>query len=322
MPLPSAKRLKILLKRQGVDKFGAEYEPGIRATKAEAPCGSRPAILRSKQIGREIHVLSKQELAAVLLALFCPWLFDINEQRMLSTGPRLHPLASHPLARGQPLPPLRGTVRVAEDLGILSAHPTVPWKSGHGPSIVPYPFIGDLLLFLFDDDEPYCINWTVKRTQKDFECPPFKMRTSKRPQRVRAEALNRLSIEVEYYRDGLIPTVRVAGDKIDATLIGNLTRAFGWSNCDLHMTPSQYQRLVDRFNDALYLKIPPIEVIIGEMQKHGLQREQCIGALNQAIWRKQLTVNLFQPILIDHPLNPEQISVFRHYSDWFQRAAS
>jgi len=76
-------RLNQILDRQEVPRSGANYLPATLATREEAPSKSRPKRIQSKQLGREVHLMSTPELHAALLALFHPRLFDLNEQLML-----------------------------------------------------------------------------------------------------------------------------------------------------------------------------------------------------------------------------------------------
>lgn len=60
-------RLTEILRRQRPQVFGTGYEPSIKATREEAPIGSRPATVYSTLIGRDIHTLSGPERAALVI---------------------------------------------------------------------------------------------------------------------------------------------------------------------------------------------------------------------------------------------------------------
>lgn len=145
----SLRRLQEVLRRQDPPKWGADYDPGIRATREEAPSGSRYLQLWSERLQRYVHALSRVESPAVMLALMNPALFELHEQRMLSMEPRPHPLASHPMAVGLNLPPLKGTIMVAERLDLFSHH---QWFRHREPqtneeAVLPAPFFGDRWLW-------------------------------------------------------------------------------------------------------------------------------------------------------------------------------
>lgn len=44
-----------------------------------------------------------------------------------------------------------------------------------------------------------------------------------------------------------------------------------------------------------------------------------IATLKQSIWRRELRVDLFRPVLMDKPLRPEVKDVFVHFAHWFAR---
>ena len=118
-------RLRAILSRQDPPAFGRHYQPSIYAVREEAPETSRFASVWSALVGREISTLSRPEKWALYVVLYCPWLFDIQEQRMLPYLPAPHPLTGHPLAAGMTLPSFRGTLVVAEELGALDMHPVL-----------------------------------------------------------------------------------------------------------------------------------------------------------------------------------------------------
>lgn len=171
----NADRLKTIIKRQSVSRFGAEYIPSILATPQEAPSISRASILNSLKLGREVHVLSGPERDAGILALHHPNLIEIHEQKMLSTTPRQHPLVGLPGVFGIDLPPIRGVIDVAERLGCLHLLPRVKIENtddSGDPKIVVFPYVGDLLLFMRNvDGTHYCVNWSIKDTVAAFKRP-------------------------------------------------------------------------------------------------------------------------------------------------------
>lgn len=94
----TAARLAEILRRQREPQFGRGYDPSIRATREEAPAGSRLAKVWSPQIERVVHTISLPEKHTLALLLYCPSLFEMQEQRMLPFIPAPHPLHGHPSA--------------------------------------------------------------------------------------------------------------------------------------------------------------------------------------------------------------------------------
>ena len=67
----TAGRLKEILRRQRAPEFGAGYQPAIKATREEAPSGSRPGTVWSRLLAREVHTLSVPEREVLALLLYC-----------------------------------------------------------------------------------------------------------------------------------------------------------------------------------------------------------------------------------------------------------
>ena len=169
---PSPYRLAQIIQRQDPPGFGANYVPAIKASREEAPPRSRPAWVWWERVGRDLSTLSSVERSMLMPCLYNPSLWEVHEQRMLPTMPRPHPLNGHPKACGLILPPMRGTVDVADSLGLLRFHPlvSVPIDPGSNEcERVPFPWMGDLLLFLEDADGPYNVNLDIKWDPKEFE---------------------------------------------------------------------------------------------------------------------------------------------------------
>lgn len=171
------KRFETIVARQHSPKFGKDYQPSIRATREEAPADSSPAEVWSERLKRYVATLSEPERRVLSVALYCPWLFDLHEQRMLPYLPSAHPLSGHPVAAGLVLPATRGTVEVANELGYLRYHPIVAadgsdnHETDEGQSPEPGCWIGDFLLFLKDPIGPYCVNLNIKQTRSEFSEP-------------------------------------------------------------------------------------------------------------------------------------------------------
>jgi len=157
----SHSRLIQIWDRQGKDRWGSDYLAGIFADPKECPGISHGAILRPNKLGRrEFHCLSPSETFCALLALYNPNCFELFDQRALSPVPRPHILFGHPLASGLNLGSYKGTLDVAERLGMLSHHPKVRLQTGPDPALwplVPFPYFADQTLCLLDNAGPFCL---------------------------------------------------------------------------------------------------------------------------------------------------------------------
>lgn len=320
---PTPERLRRILQRQDRPKFGPEYQPAIRATPKEAPSVSRPSVGYSPLLCRDMHFLSLQERFAAMLAIHHPRLDELHEQKMISVDPRPHPMFGHARAAGLELAPVRGSVDVAERLGCLAIHPTVwieiPESSGQR-ICVPFPYIGDLLLFMWDELGPYCINWTIKMRQEDFTCSQSSVVRKRKPEADEYKAWARHEIERVYYADCGIQTVRIASETdIDKNVSANLTHLFCWNAHPLEIHPDQRAEMLRLYERALAQGIPPLDIFGQIMMRYHCSDSDAKAVLYQAIWARRLRVDLFRPILPNRPLRPEQCDVLEFYGKWFRR---
>ncbi|NMM14160.1 MAG: hypothetical protein HHJ17_11570 [Rhodoferax sp.] len=315
-------RLKEILRRQDPPKWGPDYEPAIRATREEAPPSSRPAMAWSTKFQRHCHVLSAGELTVLFIALNHPSLFELQEQRMLCTEPRPHPLVSHPLAIGMNLPELRGTVDVAQRLDFLRLHPRVfvtdPGSQAKLP--VPFPWIGDFLLFLSDAGGPYCVNWTVKNTEDDFNHSFRKDRPVRDPKGDELEARARHAIEDIYYQDAGIRTVRITLRDVPKTLQINLRNLFTWHAREITVPDEVKAEIVERLRASIQTGQAPLEILLSIRQRHGHELHDLKAVFFQAVWNRLIRVDLInEPILVDRPLKPETTDIIVLFAHWFTR---
>jgi hypothetical protein len=317
----SAERLKRILKRQTPQRWGAEYEPSIRATPQEAPSISRARQLKSKKLGRLFHLHSDPEFAAGLLALYNPNVFDIQEQRMLFPSSRIHPLNGHPFAAGLQLPPFRGTVIVADELGVLAQHPKVfvPQRGAPSGIWVPFPFIGDLLLFLVDEKGPYCVNWPVKDRESGFTRRGPRLFHKPARDGPDPAAVARQKIEERYYRDAGTRTVQISEEHINPDVIENLRDLFGFLDHEVAITDEARVRMIAFYQRHIGTNVPCFELLLQIQRDFELARYDAMAVLKAAIWNRQLAVDLYEPILMDRPLRATSRDVLVDYVAWFHR---
>ncbi|NCC22594.1 MAG: hypothetical protein EOM26_09045 [Alphaproteobacteria bacterium] len=317
----SLERLRQIRKRQRPPRYGSEYIPSILATRDEAPSISRCTRLYSTRHGRDLHLLSDSETAAALLALYAPQVSEIQEQRMLSTTPTLHPLAARPGYRGPPLPGPRGTLEVSDRLNVLEFHPRV-WVSGDGDSRrkpVGFPLVGDLLLFLDDPHAPggggqRCVNWNIKQHSEDFTSPrPDKRKTPEET----ARAIARTEIEEAYYNDAAIPTRRIADIKLRENPWRNLRMLFPYAELPSPPAGDARKRILMAYRRAID-DGTPINVIIPYLcHRLGYSASELCAFYYHAIWHRELPVDLYRPILIDRAQDIKTQDPLDVYAEWF-----
>jgi hypothetical protein len=313
-------RLKRYDARQGTPAWGKDYQPAIRATPQEAPRVSRPTAIFSAKLDRQVHLLSQPETKAAYLALFHPALFDLHEQRVLPAAPACHPLQGSPAGSGLRFPRLPGTIAIAESLGALKRHKKVYHNFGNGEfGWVPLPYIGDLLLFLSDADGPYCVNWNIKLTEADYLRPgPRPLgRVLRRHQDPDAEL--RHLIEEALYRAGGIRTVRLTGSQLDEGLIANLRDLFGWHGREQTASETQRLAVVDMMRAGIGGDRPANLLVHDAANALKLSDYEVMVVLYQAIWRRELRVDLFSPLLMTKRLVAESDDPLQRYANWFGR---
>lgn len=322
MTLP---RLKELIRRQDPPQWGSLYEPAIRATREEAPSRSRFAQTWFDRLERYIHTLSSIESTVVLLAMFNRSLFEIQEQRILTTEPRPHPLAGHPYAVALDLPPLRGTIDVCDRLDLIERHlwAEIDPKNGLGTVRVPVPFIGDLLLFLKDHDGPYCVNWTIKDVAEGFDRRLPGSKPSSNPQAEIAAVRSRHAIEELYYNDAGIPTKRIVESDLCIPFFENLRSLLLIQHRAAQVEAGIYTEICERLQASIQTGQRPLDIILSVSHRYGLPLSLCQACFARALWQSDVRAELMDgAIFIDRPLKPQRRDPLQVYASWFTRQST
>jgi len=315
----SETRLHTITKRQEKPAWGPDYQPAMRATRAEAPRISRPTILHPRKLGRDMHLMSDPETAFALLALFHPAVFDIHEQHVISALPALHPLSGHPKAEGLRLSDLPGSIAVAEAMGILDRHPKL-FIAGLGESgvWVPFPYIGDLLLFLCDKEGPYCTNWTVKNRVEEFRAK--RLLPGMRRHKARTEVDDeRHQLEATHFAGARIRTVQQALADISIDLVRNLRNLHGWDARDYQIDESTREAVTAAMRATVGSSTIAFHRMRELSQSEGCSLEVVKAITNRAIWHREIRVDLFRPMPVDRPLRAERVDPLVKYANWFRR---
>lgn len=316
-------RLRTILSRQDPPAFGRDYQPAIRAAREEAPDKSRFAMVWSELVGRAISTLSRPEKWVLYIVLYCPWLFDIQEQRMLPYLQAPHPLTGHPLAIGMKLPSFRGTLAITEELGALEVHPVLNIADVDNPtgvSAVPFPWIGDFLLFLLDDHGPFCINLTIKSTATEFDAPTVGIKPNTNTRRAAIQAVIRHRTEQILYADVNIPTIRVAADEINATVLANLEHIYGWQRRAHPFDEIQRREIVEALRAGVLAGVSALEILHNLMVEFSYELYDLKVVMYQAIWKREIRIDLYQYFFIEQPLIAEHRDVLEEFGHWFHRS--
>lgn len=292
---------------------------------ADVPRGTRPSALWDPYLQRDLQAQAITERPFLLLARHNPAVFDVHEQHMLAFNPAPHPLANHESTRGLILPSLRGTMAIAESLGCLRKHPTVraPADATGKPGVLlPFPYLGDILIFLYDLMGSYAVNWSIKASEADFN-RTYKNRHKPSSKEDRARAELRQQIEQLLFLDGQIPTHKVHSGLMDDALRANLLNLFYWyAREPLDATVSERRgEIVEWYGE----QIPRVRVMHDHCKEAAklfrLDLHDAKWVMKSAIFKRQLHVDLFRIVADDLPLHPEIHSPFDRYADWFKRPA-
>lgn len=316
---PSLVQLKKFLDRQDPPALGSKYIPAILATREEAPSAGRFARFFDQRLGRDVHFLSRQEQKVGLILLYCPYLFDLQEQRLIHFDIRPHPLEGHPQAGNSRFPPLRGACEVAESLGLLNHYPKIRGSADGVAYTLPYVFIGDLLGFFSGPQGPFCVNLNIKQKREDF-CNPTSLAPMARDlQSAKERVIARHRIEQVRYAEAGIKTVEIAADEqIHDSLFANIRSVFIWQKRRCSLPDELRREVIDAFRLGVLAGLSAMEVIRRLKERNSsLDVEQLKCVFFHAIWQRQLRLDFFRPILIDEPMLPQQRDLLDVYSDWF-----
>ena len=317
----SASSVRKVLACQFPPRWGPRYKPAQRATRAEAPSKSIPTQIDSGLLQRPLHAMSRGETTMFALALINPAVFEMKEQFALSVKPSEHPLVGHSKAESMSFPTTSGTVGIAERLGLLSQHPKVREQlkgSACRAQWLPAPLLRDILIFISDQFGAYCVVWDVKAGQGDHGQPgPGDWVERSSPRRLaNATAIDR--IFVEYMRELQIPIVRVARSDVDPMLATNLRKLLKVHQLPIDLGAEVHAELLSAYAEALQVGRPPNEVI-DDFAKVGVNAAHAKRVLEQAIWHRQIRVDLYCWLSIDQPLIPEVRDPLVEFAAWFAR---
>lgn len=323
---PTYKLLQRILERQGgAPRWGHDYLPANFIDDGDSPGNTRPSGIYVPDIDRYIQSQAMTERGFVLLALHCPNRLDLHEQKMLPFNPTRHPLAGYPTAKGLDLPAMRGTLAVADAMGQLKRHPVVRAPADHPThpnQFFPFPYLGDLLLYLVDDAGPYCVNWSVKKSEMDFH-RTFHSHIRRQSAADREAAEFRHELERLHYLDGRIPTHHQFPELISSELSANLMDLHGW-----WARPPEDEQVRERESEmvAWYQEQIPKILVQYDLARAAAERFQVSTydakwILKKGIFDRRLRVDLFQTVLDNLPLFPEREDPFVKYAAWFARLA-
>lgn len=315
-------RLREIKRRQWEPRWGKDYVAAVFADATEAPGISTGSVMLPPKLGsREFHVMSEAECFLALFPLYNPNCWELHEQFMMFPKSREHPLQNHPRALGKRFKPFAGTLNVFDRLGLTRPHQSVRVANGTDGTKqkVPFPYLGDLRLFMQDEDGVYCLNWPVKSKYADFrgKGPKSKPRPINDPDD--PASLARQELECVYHADAEIRTQPVALDQFDTEVRLNLRNMFLDECRPIALSDQKRQEALGVAFDHIGKDVPMHFVARRMALAVGFDEIDAIALIHQAIWRRELRVDLFRPVLTSKPLRPEIRDILDAYGSWFAR---
>lgn len=302
--------------------WDSQHTPAIEAKPGKAPTMSWVYRVEHPEFGKIINALSRPEYDLLFVALFHPTLFDLHDQFPFDIRPGVHPLHGHPDLIGTSIPSHKGTLAIARDLRVMSSHPKTFVPSEIDPDDgrwVPRPLLGDFLLFLFDDQGPYCLHFDIKHAEGAHDKPGPDVVAFRQGNRSRKNASAKFRIKAEYLAEVGIRVVYLHPGQVDLDVARNLRFLFAWMVRASSLKADHKVLLIDLFHRCIEDGTPPGMVVSTCAARYGWPPEECRRVFFQAIWTKQLRVDLFDAILIDQPIFPETRDVIDEYAHWFVR---
>jgi hypothetical protein len=206
-------------------------------------------------------------------------------------------------------------------MGRLKKHPKVKFqnpKTGEWQWI-PFPYIGDLLLYRQDELGVFCVNWTVKDKYKDFKKRGPRASNSLPQGDAVEDDEERHELEKQYYSDAEIRTVQVSGEAINQHAVANLAELFLHHARHVDLSTAVRQKIVDKFLDSFGTPTPVFEHIRRIGRQLAVHERVVQTVLRQGVWHRHIRADLYQPLLMDQPLRHETQDVLVQYAGWLER---
>lgn len=310
---PSVVRLKQLQARQGVRRWNEAYQAAIRANRQEAPAHSRPSTVLAPRFGRRMHALSIPEARAFRIAHYLPFIVEALDQYVLPTTPLPHFLTGSPFDPGKPLPHYRGTVAVAETLGVLKYHPLVQFED----CLVPFPFVGDLLAVCQRKGAVEVVNISIKSTPEDFERPYKAGRQTSNPAKALERVRARHAIEETLHLEAGVRTIRFTPEECTNEFHRNLEWLHDWAHRTVELPIDAEARISDALDEACEKSQPPIDTLLRQANRCGCAPQDAKTVLARAVLSRRLPLEIENGILLlDQPMQIEDRNPQNAFAHW------
>jgi hypothetical protein len=99
----------------------------------------------------------------------------------------------------------------------------------------------------------------------------------------------------------------------------NLAQILLWSKRKHSFSEKKNREIVNCFKEAIGTNVPGMSLVHDLARVNDCKTSEIKTVLHQALWNKQIRIDLFQPFHIDKPLLPEKRNPFAVYGHWFAR---
>mgnify|MGYP003583423384 CR=1 FL=1 len=183
----------------------------------------------------------------------------------------------------------------------------------------PFPYLGDLRLFVSDKSGAYCVNWPVKNKYEDFKLPGPRSSLRALSDNDDAAAVARHRLELEYHADAGIRTHPVALEVMDRAVCLNLRNVFLDDSYPVPLSAKHRKTALEMARSYVGVDVPAYQVARRIAKEFRITERDAIALLHQGIWRRELHVDLFEPFLMPSPMRPQVVDPVDHYAEMFAR---
>lgn len=277
-------------------RYGDEYVPAFRATRAEGMAISRIGRLPMANFRRDLHPQSAAEAAVMCWVMYQPDFLEALENRPCCPVPGLPILSGHPLAISADLKPSSGTAAIAEIIGVK--HPkTVDdvWqqRGEDRPRRDYYPLVSDLLAIFHGSFGIRAVNLFVKKTAKEFEL----LERSK----------DLFELEASYYAEADIPTFKVSPDQLHPIVTTNLLVCATRARRPAGVNIEQLQHALSFMKNRIYSSAP-VSWERELWERLGLIPETQEWIFHYGVFHRHLRVDLGKILARDMVHKPERVN--------------
>jgi hypothetical protein len=157
----------------------------------------------------------------------------------------------------------------------------------------------------------------VKAEEEAFRQQPNVRGKPSRPGLDDPAVVLRHEVERLHYAAGGIRTIQVTAEQFSPAVIANLRVLFMFHARRLDLQPAVAALILGRLHESVGTGVPGYFTVQELAQRHGVDQCTVLAIMYQAIWHRNLRVDLFSPIVMDQPLIPEREDVCVRYADIF-----